>query len=346
MAITIAKLVTAVFIVLLSFIISKIARFILEKAKKVATKTKFELDDRIIEFLERPVSVLSIFLGVFFAIKYISPDLIIYEINLTKPFQVAGILIAAYFTARIFAGILRWYGDEIATKTKSHLDDSIVPFMRRAVYLVVFTIAGIFILNLFGIKLTAVLAGLGIASLAVGLALQDTLSNFFSGIWMAFDRPIKVGDFIEIEPTKTGHVEEISWRNTRIRTLQNNIVIIPNSKLSQNILTNYHAPNSEVGVKAEASVSYDMDLEKVEKITQEVAEKIQKTIKGAVKTFEPTVRYNEFGDSGINFYVMLRAETYPDQFFIKHEFIKQLYKKFKKERIEIPYPQRVIHIKK
>lgn len=346
MAITIIRLITAVFIVLLSFIISKIIGFILEKAKHIATKTKFELDDRIIEFLERPLSVLTVFLGVFFAVKYLSPDLVLYSVNLTKAFQVLGILMAAYFTARVFAGILRWYGDEIASKTKSHLDDSLIPFMRRAIYLVVFTIAGIVILNLFGIKLTGVLAGLGIASLAVGLALQDTLSNFFSGIWMAFDRPVKVGDFIEIEPTKSGHVEEISWRNTRIRTLQNNIVIVPNSKLSQNVLTNYHAPNSEVGVRVDVSISYDADLEKVEKITQEIARNIQKTEKGAVKGFEPPVRYSEFGDSGINFYVMLRAETYPDQFFIKHEFIKQLYKRFKKEKIEIPYPQRVIHIKK
>lgn len=346
MAITVVQVFVSLSIVVLSFIVARVSSFVLEKAKHLTNKTKFDLDDRIVEFLKKPLSVLIVFFGVLFAVRHISPDLTVAGFNLTRVFHVGGILIAAYFAARIFAGILKWYGEQIAVKTGSHLDDSLVPFIRRAIYILVFVVAGIAILNLFGVKVTAVLAGLGIASLAIGLALQDTLSNFFSGLWMAFDRPIKVGDFVEIDANKAGYVEDISWRNTKIRTLSNNLVIVPNSKLSQNILTNYQAPNSEMSLIIPVSVGYASDLERVEKVVLDVARNVQKNVKGAVKSFEPLVRYKEFQDSGISFSVVLRVDSYAQQYVVKHEFIKQLHKRFKAEKIEIPFPQRVVYLKK
>ncbi|MFH1211153.1 MAG: mechanosensitive ion channel family protein [archaeon] len=336
MALTVRDFIISVMILFLSFILAKIVIFVLEKVKKLASKTKFTLDDRILEFLERPIWVLFILLGVFFAVYNISPGAIRFGLE-SRIIHSIIVVIAAYFTARTFAGILRWYGDEIARKTKSHLDDSLIPFMRRAIYLIVFAIAAIVILRLFNVKITAFLAGLGIASLAIGLALQDTLSNFFSGVWMAFDRPVKVGDFIEVDGGRAGYVEEISWRNTRVRTLTNNIIIMPNSKLSQNVVTNYEAPTSELFISVPVYVSYDSDLEKVEKVTLDVGKHIQKTVKGAVKDYEPVVRFSEFREFGVGFSVSLKVASYADQFVIRHEFVKQLNKRFRQDKIEAPH---------
>ncbi len=346
MAVTLTRILTSVFVIVLFFIFAKLVILILNKIKHFTSKTSFTLDDRIIEFLRRPIKLFIVFAGIFLGVYLIDKDLEIYGIPFNLIFKIAGILIAAYFTARIFAAILKWYSDEVAHKTKSKLDDHIIPFIRKFIYVIVFVIAGVVILNILGIKLTPLLAGLGIASLAVALALQDTLSNIFSAVWVGIERPIKVGDFVEIDGGKSGYVEDMSWRTTKLRTLSNNFIIVPNSKIAQSIITNYQAPNSETSLYIPVSVSYDSNLEKVEKIVIEVAKHVQKTVQGASKSFNPVIRYNEFQDSGIGFSVTLRASSYPEQFFVKHEFIKQLYARFKKERIEIPYPQRVVYLKK
>ncbi len=197
-----------------------------------------------------------------------------------------------------------------------------------------------------GLEIGPALAGLGIAGLAAALALQDTLSNFFSSVYIAADRPIKIGDYIELASGEKGYVEDIGWRNTKIRTLPNNIILVPNAKLTQTILTNYNAPQKEMSIVIQVSVSYDSDLEKVERVTIAAARKVLKTVDGGVPDFEPFTRYHTFGDSGINFSVILRVKSFVDQYLITHEFVKELKRSYDKEKIVIPFPQRDVHIKK
>ncbi len=346
MAVTVSQIVLSVFVIVLFVILGKLFALILNKAKHFASKTKFSLDDRILQFLERPIRILLVLAGIFIAVYIIDKDFEIYGIPFGKVFKVLAVLVGAYFAARVFAGILKWYQDEIAKKTKTPFDDHLIPFIRKFVYVIFFVIAGVFVLHMFGIQLTPLLAGLGIASLAIALALQDTLSNVFSAIWVGLERPIKPGDYIEIDGGKSGYVEDVSWRTTKIRTLPNNLIIVPNSTIAKTIITNYQAPNAEISVVIPVSVSYNSDLDKVEKVVIDVGKHIQKTVKGAVKSHEPFIRYNEFQDSGVAFSVILRAETFVDQYIVKHEFIKQLHKRFKEEKIEIPFPQRVVHLKK
>ncbi|MEM4266848.1 MAG: mechanosensitive ion channel family protein [Candidatus Nanoarchaeia archaeon] len=346
MAVTVTQVGLSAFVIVLFFIFAKIFVLIMDKAKHFASKTKFSLDDRILQFLVRPIRILIVLAGVFVAVYLLDKDLEIYGIPFGKIFNILAVVVGAYLAARVFAGILQWYQDEIAQKTDTKFDDHIIPFIKKFVYVIFFVIAGVFVLHMLGIQLTPLLAGLGIASLAIALALQDTLSNVFSAIWVGIERPIKPGDYIEIDGGKSGYVEDISWRTTKIRTLPNNLIIVPNSTIAKSIITNYQAPNAEVSVVIPVSVGYNSDLEKVEKVTIDVAKHIQKTVNGAVKTHDPLIRYNEFQESGIGFSVILRAETFVDQYLIKHEFIKQLHKRFKKEKIEIPFPQRVVHLKK
>ena len=172
--------------------------------------------------------------------------------------------------------------------------------------------------------------------------MQDTFSNFFAGLHIISDQPVNVGDYIEIEGDTKGYVDDIGWRSIRIKSLQNNIIIVPNSKLAQSKIINLSNPGGN-SVIVECGVSYDSDLNKVEKVTIDVAKKIQKTIPGANSTFEPFMRYRTFGDSNINFTVILKVEKYVNKHIVVHEFIKALKERYDKEGIEISYPVRKIY---
>ncbi|MBI4711989.1 MAG: mechanosensitive ion channel family protein [Planctomycetes bacterium] len=204
-------------------------------------------------------------------------------------------------------------------------------------------LGGLMILNALGVSITPLLTTLGIGGLAVALAFQDTLSNFFSGFYIIIAKNVKVGDFIKLESGEDGFVEDIGWRSTRIKLLSNNIIFIPNSRLAQSIVTNYYLPGKELAVVVEVGVHYDSDLDFVEKATSDAAKEIQQTIPGAVKGFEPVIRYHTFDASSINFKVFLRAQDITASPLIKHEFIKRLHLRYKENGICIPYPIRAIN---
>lgn len=199
-------------------------------------------------------------------------------------------------------------------------------------------------LDLIGISITPILASLGIGSLAVGLALQDTLANFFAGIYITVDKPVREGDFIRLESGEEGFVTEVGWRSTRIQMLPNNMLIVPNQKIISTVIMNYHLPSQELAVLLQVGIHYDSDLKKVEQVTTDVARHIMKTVPGGIPTFEPFIRYHSFGESSVNFTVILRAKQFVDQYLIKHEFIKALHERYKKEGIVIPYPIRTLDI--
>jgi small-conductance mechanosensitive channel len=199
------------------------------------------------------------------------------------------------------------------------------------------------ILGYFQIDITPLIAGVGLGALAIGLALQSTLSNFFAGMHLVSDRPIDVGDYIEIDDNTKGTVEDIGWRSTRIRTLADNLLIIPNGKLSESNITNFSKPKQDMSLWIPCGISYESDLKKVEKITLEVAKYIQMNADGAVKNFEPGFRFKEFGDSNINFTTILRINDPLKRFVVRNEFIKALKQRFDEEKIEISWPIRKIY---
>jgi len=215
--------------------------------------------------------------------------------------------------------------------------------VKGSAKVLVIGIGSLVILGTLGISITPIIASLGITSLAVALALQPTLENFFSGVQLVIDKPIRVGDYIELESGEQGFMERIGWRSTWIKMLPNNIVIMPNSKLSQSKIINYYYPEKELSVPVDVGVHYNSDLEHVERVTLEVAREILKSHKWGVDSYDPFVVYHTFDSSSINFTVMLRAEEYFNRFFIKSAFIKALHKRFSDEVIVIPYPIRAIN---
>jgi small-conductance mechanosensitive channel len=181
---------------------------------------------------------------------------------------------------------------------------------------------------------------------AVALGLQETMTNLFAGIHVTLARNLRVGHFVKLESGEEGFIDDIGWRTTRIRMLPNAIVVVPNSRLAQSVVTNYDLPSRDMAVLVQVGVHYASDLEHVERVTCEVGADVMRTVSGGVTEFEPFIRYHTFGESSINFSVILRGREFTDQFLIKHEFIKRLHERYQQEGIEIPFPIRTIHIKK
>ena len=159
---------------------------------------------------------------------------------------------------------------------------------------------------------------------------------------MALDRPIAIGQYVQLDSGEEGFVEEIGWRTTRIRPWNNNRILIPNEKLSQTIITNLHLGDPVMSVYVSCGVSYESDLAEVERVCIEVAEEVMAQVEGSDLEWNPVVRFKEFGDSNINFLVVLRVVQPEASYLLQHEFIKALHKRFGEEGIEIAWPIRKV----
>jgi small-conductance mechanosensitive channel len=198
------------------------------------------------------------------------------------------------------------------------------------------------ILNGLGLSITPMLTALGVGGLAVALALQEPLANFFAGLFITLAGQIRVGDYVKLDSGQEGYVADFSWRSTRLRMLSNNLIVVPNSKLAQAIVVNHHLPAHDLAVLVEVGVDYASDLSHVERVVTEVGNEVMSQVPGGIPEFEPFIRYHTFADSSINFTVILRAKEFVDQYLIKHEFVKRLHARFNREQIVIPFPIRTI----
>lgn len=324
-------------IILASLIIGYIfQKFIVIYLRKWSEKTIWKGDDIIVNAIDSIPALWFLLGGVYIALW----DAEIPEATLDIANQVI-IIIAIASTAFVLARMVDGFVSEYAKKTGSPFGST--SMINILVKVVIYVLGGLVILQTLGISITPLLTALGVGGLAVALALQETLSNLFAGIQLIAAKKYHPGDFIELDDGKMGYIEDISWRNTTIRTLPNNLVVIPNNKIASATITNYAKPANEMAVLIDVGVAYSSDLKKVEQVTVEVGKEIQKNVEGAVKEFEPFIRYNNFGESSIGFTVILRAEEFVAQYLIKHEFVKALQARYHQEGIEIPFPQRVIH---
>lgn len=336
----------AVLIIASSVVVAILAKYILKIfAWQLAKKTKTNLDDELLHALETPVLVGIILAGIITAAFTIHGLAARTEL-MKKIAVVIGVMWFTLTITRVVKAVFKWYEHEIAAKTDSEFDDKYIHIIRRVINIFIIVMAVLILLHHLGIEISPLLAGLGIGGLAVALALQDSLGNFFAGFYTMTERAIKIGDYIETDSGVKGFVKDINWRTARIQMLDNNMIIIPNSKLSQSTVTNYDSPNSAYALGVAVGVGYDSDLAKVEKVCIKVGNDVLRAHKEQVKDAAPVVRYREFGDSSINLQVFLTLKNYKNRFIVKHEYIKALKKEFDKQKIEIPYPQRVVHMKR
>ena len=255
---------------------------------------------------------------------------------------VAVAAIVCYTVSRVVVAFMRWYSARAPQNTRTALNTVIWPILIRITSIVVFTLGALVALDLMGIPITPLLAGLGIGGLAVALALSPTISSFIAGTYVVAEGHISEGDYIEIDSERAGFVINVGWRSTVLRSRFNNVIVVPNSLITESIVTNYATPSPAVTGNVENGVSYESDLKQVEEVSLEVARKVIAEAESANRDFEPVFRYMEFADSNINFRIVFQGVDRAGMIAIRHEIIKELHARFQEEGIEINYPVRKI----
>lgn len=235
----------------------------------------------------------------------------------------------ALLLTRIANGFIRLYTSQVQGLPSSSL-------LSNVAGIVIFALAGLIALQSIGVAVAPILTALGVGGLAVALALQETLANFFAGIVIIVSRQLRPNDYVRLESGDEGYVTDITWRNTTIRSLTNNTIIVPNSTMSSSIITNYYQPGKQLSIVLPARVGYGTDLERVEEVTLEVGREVLQEVPGCVAESEPLVRYNNFGEISVDFSVILTIREFVDQFAVQHEFMKRLHRRYAEEGIEIP----------
>ncbi len=307
---------------------------------KYTEKTENQYDDKVIDAFSKIIIPISFVISIWVA-YHLSGD--IFPKYITEIKQSTKVFTISIFTWAIGQLVVSITRIQMETIGRVLPNTSILTNILRVV---IYIIGLLFILDLLEISIAPMLTALGVGGLAVALALQDTLSNLFAGLQMLASKKLKPGDYVQVGNSEEGFVEDISWRNTTIRAPGNHLIIIPNATVSNGIVKNYILPDSQNSVVVEVGIAYDSDLEFVEKVAIEVGQHIQQTIEGAVLDHLPVVRFHTFADSSINFKIILRSADFTSQYLMKHEFIKNLHKRFIKENIEIPFPIRTVHLKK
>jgi len=322
--------------------------FWLRILRPLARRTQTELDDLILQSTRGLVFWGLLLLGIYASVTslgeaHISPAL---AGRLAQGLGVIAVALVVWTGLKLATRLIAWYANRVTQLSDGARDITHqVGFLRKAINFLLLVLGLYYVLRILKIDISPLLAGGAIGGLAIALALQDTLSNLFAGFSLNIDKPISVGDFIKLESGEEGFVEEIGWRNTKVRLWANNLVILPNSKLSQSIITNYFLPQQEMSVYVSCGVSYDSDLQRVEDVTVEVAKQVMREVEGSSLDWEPVVRWKEFGDFAITFMVVLRVKDFGVQYLLSSEFIKALHRRFRQEGIEIPFPIRTLIMK-
>ena len=313
-------------------------RFVVGRLKAIAARTTWEGDDIAIASIHGLVRWIGGLVGLHVALHHWQVSAAV-SAWIQKGTVVAAVMLATFFASRLAVGFVKLYTRSV---------EGVVPSMsifHSLTKVVVFALGILIALQSMGISIAPILTALGVGGLATALALQPTLANLFSGIQILASRTINQGDFIRLGTGEEGAVMDISWRITTIRTPTNNLVLVPNAKLADAVVTNFHGPDLEMPVVVPVTVAYGTDLQKAESVAIAVATEVQESVEGAIQGFQPLVRFFALQESDVAFNVILRVniQEWGRQGLVRHEFIKRLLPAFRREGIEIPYPQRVVH---
>ncbi len=336
------EIIKAILIVIVFWAGSYLITFLLNLAEKATDKTKSELDNRLIEASKLPIRYLAVLLGFFFAFREFSWSFTVKgrQFGLTDLIFILIAVLIAFTVSRMVKAIFAWYSESEKGK---NVNQTMFVFSRKIVSVLVYLIAAMVVLSQFNIQIGPLLAGLGVAGLAIAFGLQETMANLFSALFLVMDKSINIGDWIQLEDGTKAYIEDISWRSVRIRTIAGNTVIVPNSKFVGQNISSYDWPNRAFYTNIKVGVAYDTDLEKAEYVALQAAEKVIRDLKIGDSDNNPIVRWRGFGDSSIDCLIIVKIDKVQDEGNVQHALIKQIKKDFEEAGIEIPFPQRVVH---
>ncbi len=250
------------------------------------------------------------------------------------------VLSLAWALSGLLTGLVRTYTETI------HSGFATPTLTQNVVRILVLGVAGLMLLDIWGISIAPLLTALGVGSLAVALALQETLANFFSGMYLLASHHFHVGDYLKLESGQEGYILDIGWRATRLRTIANNVVIIPNAKLAQSIVTNHHHPEPRLVLPIRIGVGYGSDPDQVTKALLEETIRAAETVPGLLMHPAPSVSLLPgFGESSLDFTLVCHVREFADQAPVQDELHRRILARFRRDGIEIPYPTRTVEMK-
>ena len=314
-------------------------RVVFRILRRWAAKTATDLDDMVVQALRGPVMLWVVMLGLHLAAQSSNlPDRITGLV--AKTLLALWIISLTLVASRLSGKLVKRFGASASGALP-------VTTITQSVASIAVAILGLLILlNTLGISVTPILTALGVGGLAVALALQDTLSNLFAGFYMSLAGQVRAGDYVKLASGEEGYVTDITWRSTTLRALANNLIVVPNAKLAQAILTNYSLPERRMSLSISICVGYDSDPDRVERVLIEEALCAAGYVPGLLAEPAPFVRFIPgFGASSLDFTLICQVAEFTDQYLAQHEIRKRVLKRFREERIEIPFPIRTLHVK-
>lgn len=334
--------IRSLLILVLSLIIAKLVVYISQRIiLKLTEKTKTKVDDLVIEKTDKPLSFILVLIGVKLAVI---PLELSETIAKTIDYAIWSLvlIIATYIAIVIFGILIDAWGRRWAARTKSKVDDQLVNLFHRFSKIVILFVGLLFILDLWGVQIMPLVASLGIAGIAVAFALQNTLGNIFGGISMILDKSVKAGDVIKLDQETQGTVLDVGLRSTKIRTWNNEVIVIPNGKLADSKIQNYVLPEPSARIELPFGVEYGSNADKVKKV---VLEEIKK-LKNVLKDPAPMVMFLEMGDFALKFKAYFWVPSYKERFSTKEKANCLIYDALRRNKIGIPFPTRTIYTKK
>lgn len=306
--------------------------------EKFAANTETELDDLILEQIKKPFFYLIVAQGLKLAMLNLKLGSIADQLVSTMM-----ALVFVFILSRMLEVIIEVWGKTFAKKTKTQLDEVLLPLFHKFSKVIFVVVSFMWVLNIWGINIAPYLAGVGISGIVIGLALQDSLKNVLGGISLILDQTYKTGDKIKIESGEVGEIVDIGLRSTKMRTYDNQLLNIPNGYLANSRIQNYTQPNPKLRVVVDFGVVYGTNVEKVKKaIIKEIS-----TIEGIILTDpEPGCVFIEMGDFSLKFKALFWVKNWKEAYSKKLEATERIYNLLNKLKIEIPFPTQTIELKK
>jgi small-conductance mechanosensitive channel len=315
-------------------------------ARRLTRKSKNKIDNIVLSIIRIPLLILIFLYGFITSLnaldKYIPEVVLNYAHQI---YRIGATLVVFYVAYRIFKDVLLYYGKIIAKKTASQIDDFLMPVIEKIGIVVIGLLAIGYILGYIGLDLTMFIAGGVVVSMVLAFAAQETLSNFFSGIFLLTDRPFKEMDTIVLADGDWCEVRKIGLRSTRLfRFSDASIISIPNNKLANEKIANFSGPEDKGRVMMTFGVAYGSNPEKIKKIIREVIDGCEYILKDN-PDLKPIVRFETMAESSINFFVLVWVTDRKYRFDVNDYLNTNVYRRFNEEGIEIPFPQRVVHLR-
>ncbi len=331
------KYLLALAIIVVFAILAKLVLFIFKKyLDSIAKKTKTKFDDLLMEYTKGPIFYLVLLYGVKLALQQIWSGSTVSNIVHT-----ALAIVFILIISRTLDAFLESWGHEFAKKTKTNIDEVLLPMVYKSSKVIAVIVAGMWILDIWGVDITPYLAGVGVSGLVLGMALQDSLKNIFGGVTLILDKTFQKGDKIKLESGEVGTIHDIGLRSTKLITFDNEIIYIPNGYLANSRVQNYTRPSPKVRTSVLFGVEYGSDVAQVRKVVLEAIRKM----KGVMKDPEPSVIFFEMGDSALQFKASFWVENWNEAFSHKIEATEQIYNALGKANINIPFPTRTVYTK-